>query len=328
MASYGDVIDRSTNADSRSVGPIDLPDEVSRTVIAALPEQSAALSLMNKTTMAAGVARQPVLSALPLAYWVGGDTGLKQTSSAQWKNKFLVAEELAVIVPVPQAVLDDSAFPIWDQIRPYLVEAAGALIDAATLFGVGKPSSWTDDAIVVGASAAGNEVIRDGGGNPDLAGDLNATAALVAADGFPPNGYALDALLRYQLQDLRDDNNQPIFSQSLQQGAGPKPSLYGLDAAYINNGAFDLDEAEAIAGDWRKAIIGIRRDITITTHTEGVISDDDGKVVLNLMQQDSAAIRLYMRLGFAVANPVTRRQPTADDRYPFAVLRPSGYESS
>lgn len=325
-ASYDDVIDRTTNADTRSVGPIDMPDTVAREVIKAMPEQSAALTLMRRATMSSRTQRQPVMSLLPVAYWVGGDTGLKQTTAAQWKNKYLVAEELATIVPVPDAVLDDEAFPIWDEVRPYLVEAAGALIDAATLFGTGKPASWTDDAIVVGAADAGNEVVR-AAADQDLASDLNDAAALVATSGFSPNGYALDALLRYQVQDLRNDQGTPIFSQTL-AGGSSVPSLYGLNAAFINNGAFDLDAAEAIVGDWGKAIIGIRRDITITTHTEGVISDDDGKVILNLMQQDSAAIRLVMRLGFAVANPVTRRQPTEGDRYPFAVLRPTGFTGS
>ena len=49
-----------------------------------------------------------VLDMLPMAYWVDGDTGYKNTSSQAWDKKKLYAEELAVIIPIPEAVLDDT----------------------------------------------------------------------------------------------------------------------------------------------------------------------------------------------------------------------------
>ena len=51
----------------------------------------------------------PVVSALPTAYFVSGATGLKQTTEVNWADVTLTAEELAVIVPVPQSAFDDSA---------------------------------------------------------------------------------------------------------------------------------------------------------------------------------------------------------------------------
>jgi hypothetical protein len=72
------------------------------------------------------------------------------------------------------------------------------------------------------------------------------------------------------------------------------------------------------------AVVGIRQDITFQIFTEGVISDSDGKIVLNLMQQDSAAIRAVMRLGWAVANPVTELNADNATRFPFGILEPAG----
>ena len=80
-------------------------------------------------------------------------------------------------------------------------------------------------------------------------------------------------------------------------------------------------------GDWSKAIIGLRQDISFKMFTEGVISDDNGKVILNLMQQDSVAMRVVMRVAFATANPATRINTNSATRSPFAVVQATTHQS-
>lgn len=303
-----------------------MPEEVSRDIIRQAPRASIALSRMRRVNMSRKQTRTPVLSALAQAYWVSGDTGLKQTTKESWANKYLVAEELAAIVPIPNAVLDDSDYPLWDEIKPDLTEAAGALIDSAVLFGVGRPSTF-DPSLVEGADAAGNEVVRGAVAGRDVGGDLNATMRLVAGDGFPVNGIAADSLLEFDVQDLRDANGRPVYSSSMSDAGGVARGLYGRPFNFLDNGAWDATKADAIVGDWTQAIIGVRQDVTFTVHTEGVISDDLGNIVLNLMQQDSAALRMVMRVGFQTANPISRRTAAAPagSVYPFGVLRPAGF---
>jgi HK97 family phage major capsid protein len=67
----------------------------------------------------------PVLSALASAYFVSGDTELVETSEVNWRNVTITAEDLAVIVPVPKNVLDDSSLPIWSEVMPSITEAVG-----------------------------------------------------------------------------------------------------------------------------------------------------------------------------------------------------------
>ena len=67
----------------------------------------------------------------------------------------------------------------------------------------------------------------------------------------------------------------------------------------------------------------MRQDITYEISRDGVISDDTGKVILNLLQQDSSAMRAVMRIAFQVVEAANEYAVAADANvYPFAVLTP------
>ena len=304
--------------DRTDVGAL-IPEDVSRTIIQGLPASSVALTSFRRATMSRAQQRLPVLSVLPVAYWVDGDTGLKQTTEQNWANKYLDARELAVIVPIPQAVLDDVDFDIWGEVRPRLIEAFGAKIDAAALFGNDSPSGWPDSIVEV-AIDAGN-VITVGDSGVDIAGDVNLLMGKVEEDGFDVNGFWARRGMKAAFRGLRDDNGQPIFQPSLT--AGTPGTLYGESILYPSNGAWDATQADIIAGDTSAAILAVRQDISYKILTEAVISDAAGKVILNLAQQDAVAMRAVMRVAFQVANPISLQAPTEGTRFPFAVLVPA-----
>ncbi len=293
-----------------------IPVPVSAQILQEMPTQSFMLQRAGQVRMSTKSQRQPVLDVLPMAYWVSGDTGMKQTSVVDWKNVSLVAEELAVIVPIPEAYLDDSQVPIWDEVRPRIVEAIGAKIDAAAMFGTDKPSSWPA-AIYPSAVAAGNTVTA--GTGDDFAQDVSNLGELIAKDGFAINGFASRPGLKWKLVGLRSTDGIPVYQPDLQNGGGG--NLYGYPLSEVVNGSWDADEAELIAGDWSKSIIGLRQDITWKMFDQGVISDGSGAVVLNLMQQDSVALRVTMRVAYATSNPVTVLNTDEDTRFPFGVVK-------
>ena len=91
-----------------------IPVESSKEIITAVSESSAALKLMRKLpNMTSKQRKIPILSSLPVAGFVDGDNGLKSVSAAAWKNKYITAEEIAVIIPIPEAVLDDAEYDIF-----------------------------------------------------------------------------------------------------------------------------------------------------------------------------------------------------------------------
>lgn len=315
MAGYDELIERQPTND-----PLEIPEEVSSQIIQDLPRASAVMAISRRVTMGSRKYRQPVLDVLPDAYWVDGDTGLKQTTSMAWQNVILTAEPVAALVVVPDEYMQDSAVPIWAQVRPRLVQAIGKKIDRATLWGVDKPSTWTSAAIVDGATAAGNTV--SGGAGDDLAVDVAQMGRQLAQDGFPLNGFVAAPGFHWRLVAMRTAEGVPIYAAP----ANAQPAtLFGYPMPEVLNGAWDNSEALLIGGDWEKSIVGVRQDITFQIFDQAIISDDSGNVVFNAMQQDSKIMRVVARIAWAVAVPTTS---LTDSGYPFSVLLPGEYLGS
>jgi HK97 family phage major capsid protein len=292
-----------------------VPEEVSQAMLTSLSTQSAVLELATRIPVARNQTRFPVLSALPTAYFVSGDTGLKQTTEAAWDNKYMYVEEIATIVPIPEAVLDDAGFDVWASIQPLMEAAIARTLDAAVVFGTSAPSTWATEGNLVGeAVAAGNVIARgtNAAAEGGIHGDLSDLIGTLEADGFVPNGAIGNVTLKARLRDVRDTTGQ-----SLALPADIPTPNYALAGLWPTG----LSAAELVAGDFSKLVIGVRQDMTYKLITEGVITDNTGAIVYNLPQQDMVALRLVFRAGYAVANPINYQQGTEANRYPFAVLR-------
>lgn len=299
-----------------------IQEQLINTIQQDAPKQSVFMGLARKLpNMTSKQTRIPVLDMLPMAYWVNGDTGFKQTSSQAWDNVYLTAEELAVIVPIPEAVVADASFDILGEIQPRVVEAIGQRVDSAVIFGVNRPAAWPAD-IITRARQAGNNVAP--GASPDyfdlLLGD-GGVIAKVENSGRMVTGVLSSMGMRAKLRGIKGTDGHPIFKSDM-QGA----TQYALDGApmyFPVNGSFDPSVAQLIAGDFSQAVYAIRQDVTVKILDQGVIQDPTTKdIVYNLAQQDMIALRVVFRMGWAMPNPATRLD---GDRTtcPFAYLEPA-----
>lgn len=309
------------NLISRTDAQALIPEDVSREIWKNMPKQSAAMTLFQSRRLSRNQQRVPVLSVLPTAYFVNGDTGLKQTTEQNWANKYFNVEEIAAIVPIPEAVLDDADFDIWGEIRPNIEEAIGRTLDAAVFFGTNKPASWPTD-IVAAAVAAGNVVAR-GANNAaagGLAGDFSDLFGTVEADGFDVNGVLATRAYRGRLRQVRDTQGRQ--QQEIRSMVGTD-EIFGVTVQYPMRGMWPtgLSAAEAIAGDFSEGKLGVRQDITYKILTEAVITDNTGAIQYNLAQQDMVALRVVFRVAWQVSNAINYDQTTEASRFPFAVLR-------
>lgn len=314
------LFENDVNLIDRSGAETLIPEEHAREIIQGAIAQSAVLSQGRRlANMSSRTYRMPVLDMLPLAYFVNGDTGQKKTTKMMWDKKFIVAEEVAVIVPIPEAVLDDSEYDIWGEVRPRITEAFGKVIDGAALFGVNKPDSWRDD-IVKTVTSAGSFVTL--GSQDNLYDKIMAEDGVIAKvedSGFFVTGHMADISMRAKLRGLKDTTGQPLFKSDMQSDT--RYSLDGSAMTFPNNGSFDKSKALMISGDFSQLVYSIRQDITFKLFTEGIIQNTDGTIAYNLMQQDMVALRAVMRLGWEIPNPINSIKTDKEKRCPFAILK-------
>ena len=310
-----------------------IPDPVTHEIIQGAVAESAVLRMARELApMTSKTQTLNVLDALPTAYFVNGEAtssgagdAFKQTTQMAWAKKKIYAEEIAVIVPIPEAVLDDSNYDIWGEIRPRLSEQFGKLIDAAILFGTDKPSTWRKG-VVPSAIEAGNGVAAGTSIFDDIMG-ANGLIAKVEQDGFNPNGVMAAVQMRGQLRGLKDTTGQPIFKTDMQ--GDTRYALDGMDMYFPMNGSFDPSQAQLIVGDWSQLVYSIRQEITFKIFTEGVIQNPTTKAIeYNLMQNDMVALRAVMRLGWEIANPINAYNADIENPFPFSVYGKAGTVST
>ncbi len=291
-------------------------EQVVSTIFQDAPKQSTFLSMARKlSNMTSDKTRIRVLDFLPTAYWVDGDTGFKQVSEQAWENVYINAGELAVIVPIPEAVLNDAEYDIFGEVTPRINEAIGRKVDEAAIFGINRPPDWRAD-IITSARQAGNNVAL----TADLYKDIFGVGGVwdkIESAGYAVTGAIAKPGFRAKLRDIRNEINAPVFLPNLQ--ATGQYTLDGTAITFPDNGGF-AGTADLIVGDWSKAVYAIRQDITVKILTEGVIQDPTTKEILyNLAQQDMVALRVVFRMGWALPNPATQID-TGRVMCPFAYL--------
>jgi HK97 family phage major capsid protein len=298
-----------------------IPEEVSHEMLGKIIEDSAVLSMFKRIPVAGTQVRFPILSALPLAYWVSGDTGLKQTTEAAWTNKYMNIEEIAAIIPIPENVaadLSSNGVDIWGEVRPLVVEQVGRAFDTAVLFGTNAPGTFPTN-VNAAALAAGNTVTEgaaaSAGGIQD---DIDQAIGLLEVDGYDPTGIIASTSLKGKLRRARDTTGQRLTGSDL-MAYDSLSIAYPMRGLWATGGGAGTN-VRALVGDFSEFVVGVRQDISWKLLDQAVIQDGSGAIIYNLPQQDMVALRLTFRAGWQVANKINNDQPVEANRYPVARL--------
>ena len=274
-------------------------------------KESKVLSMFRRLpNMSSDKTKLRVSDALPVAYFVDESTnnGRKNLTKAAWKNVFLTAEEIAVIVPIKENLLNDASVDLWAEIRPQLTSAIAKTIDAAVFKGEGAPASW-GEGIIPQIIAKGKTVTETG----KLYNDINNVMVEVEESGYDVNALLGGVGLKGKFRMMVDNTGQPLNTTE----------IGSLRREYLDNGSWDKETATLIAGDFNQAVYAIRSDVDYKVLSEAVIQDpSSGEILYNLAQEDMVALRVTFRMGYAIPNPVNALDGS-ETRYPFAALVPS-----
>ena len=286
-----------------------LPIEYGREIIRGVLGRSKALELGRRLPdMRGKTYKLNVLSSLPVAGWVKNGTTPagaadeiknKPISDLAWQGKDLVAEEIAVIIPVSLNTLRDveNYVDIVPEITEQVVGAFQQVIDATIFFGVGSP--WVGfNGIVADATTAGATVTWNGTSGVSFYNAVNDAMEKVENSGFVPTailgGPSLNSAFRKTITELG------VL-------AGDQGEIGALPRHIDLTGGFNQSSAFAIVGDFRYLVYSFREEMEMRLLEEATLVDPStGSTLYNLAQQDMVAFRFTMRLGAAIPNPVTR----------------------
>ena len=290
--------------------------QVANEIFEGVVRESKALSMFRRLpNMTSDKTKLRVLDSLPIAYFVDESTnnGRKNLTKMAWDKKYINAAELAVIVPIKENVLNDTSIDIWAEVKPRIVEAFGKKIDNAIFNGTDKPADWRAG-LIPSIVTAGAEVTE----GDNLYSDINDVMTKVEESGYNVTGLLGGVGLKGKFRMLTDTTGQPIKGTEIDS----------LPKAFLDNGAWDKTKSVLIAGDFSQAVYAIRQDVTYKVLTEAVIQDPStGDILYNLAQDDMVALRVVMRLGWEIPNPVNALNETTT-RFPFANLKPKVQETS
>lgn len=280
-----------------------VPKPISQDIIGMAVRGSSILRLSKVETMESDNKTFSVMKKGVGAFWTK-EAGRIQNSTPEWDFPKMDAEKIAVIIPVTKEKMKDATIDVFGTLRPYIAEAFYEAIDSACLFGTGSPFATN---IYGAADTSGQKVQIGTNSKVDL--DISDVMAAVEKAGFDVDGFVAGLDFKNQLRKLRDADGNQLYVE----GTGQK-QLYSLPVEFNRANSWDSTKALCIAGEWKYSVVGIRDELQYEVLTEATLHNvtmADGKP-LSLAENDLIAIKVTMRLGFAVV------QPNA-----FAVLTPA-----
>ena len=268
----------------------------SQVLLDAAAAGSQALQAFPTVNLGTKTTNLPMLASLPQAGWVtedvGDSSGTKPTSEVRWKNVTMVAEEIAVIVPVHENVIDDATTDILTEVSMLAGQAIGQKLDQAIFWGYGKPASWTSSALYTAASnATQTNTITSGAANADdIVGAVTKSAKDLSALGLMPDTLCANLTFRYDVVNLRDANGLPIFRDE---------SFAGFNTSFSQNGTWDNSLATALVVDSSRVRVGVRQDIQVKFLDQATVNS------INLAEKDMVALRFKARYGYVLSTGAT-----------------------
>jgi len=243
----------------------------------------------------------PTLASSISVTWTGEKVA-KSSSQPVFGVVTQTLKKLAVIIPMSEEILEDSAINLTQLLGELVAEAISKEEDLQFFVGTGTP--WTG----ILNNADVNELVMGVGDTSFL--NVDANDLLDMQDSTPSGAmanakYYMHRSIFNVLRKLEDDNGNPIFQRATESTPGliwEKP--YELSDAFPAKGDTAEDTAFILFGNLKQgAVFGDKQQIRVKLLDQATITDTDGETSVNLAEQDMIGLRFVERVGYVVSLP-------------------------
>ncbi len=284
----------SVNSLTTGAGGLFVPDEIAREFNALLRDKSAVEPLVRHVPMTRNRMVRRMQADGVRGYWVEA-MEVKPKDAPSFEVYELVAQKLAVIVPVDDQLLEDADTDIAAIIRQDVVGAFAEDLDR-TYLGYEPTSPFADS--LSGNTPAANTVAY--GTLADLAGDFSLAMQALEVNGYEATGAVTHPAVKHIMRNMRDLNNQPLFHEDLSSPV-PRYTFYGVPINFTrqcqSTGSPAGYELILFQGDY--VFIGDRLGLQVSMSTEATLTQGTESPI-NLFEQDMTAFRFVTRKAFTI----------------------------
>ena len=269
---------------------IDLPTEVSSEILQKAQEQSAVMQLARKINLPGRGLTIPVITSDPEAEWVA-ETNAKPVKNPGISQKVMQGYKLAVIVPFSNEFRRDAS-ALYNALVQRLPLALAAKFDATVFHGSAPGSNFDTFASCTA------QLISSDPYDGLVAADMD-----IAAHNGILNGFVVSPTARGILLGAKDNNQRPLFVNSVAEGAIPMilgAKTLQSKAAY-KAGVAPNPNVVGFAGDWTQAMYGIVQGVDVSISEEATLwtkDQSENDVIINLWQRNMFAVRAEIEVGF------------------------------
>jgi len=285
------------NTADQAQGGLFVLDEFYKQVNRMLRDNGCVEALAKHFPMKSLVMNVPKFATGVDGYWVD-PMAVKEKDKPTFENISITAEKMAVIVPFEDQLLEDA-----DQDLAALVkdDVAKAFIEALdrTYMGYELTTPFADS---LSGNTPANATIPYGTG-VDLAADLSDAISAIEQAGFDgPTGMIAHPAVKHLLRNLRDSNNQPIYTEDL-SACTPleRYCVWGIPICFTRQvqTAGSPTATEILMAYGPYVYIGDRTGLQVSVSSEATLTQAQMDNI-NLWEQDMTALRFVIRRGFAI----------------------------
>lgn len=233
------------------------------------------------------------------------ELGLKSKQETSYEQFNLTHLEYTGIVPVSDTLLEDSAIDLWADLTNRFARANAKRQDELVF-----TENDTDDDVYGILNATGTAQLSVGASidafdGTDGVDALNEMMYSVPSPSMANGRFYLHRTLLGRIQRMKDDDGRHIWQPGIDGGVSG--TIWGMPYTLteVMPSLTEIEDGDPflIFGDLRNTILSMRVPMQTQFFNTGVITDSDGNVLLNLMQQDAQAIRARVRMNQVHVHP-------------------------